>query len=91
MNQLINPVNTKRTCSDKAYYYKILDDVFGWKSKINPLIYPLIIPVNTKVAYSDKTFYYYTWDSVQRGYKPTFIFIALILTEILAEIVKLTH
>ena len=35
--------------------------------------------------------FYNIWDGVKRGYIPNFIFIALILTEILAEIVKLTH
>ena len=27
INPLVNPVDTKGTCSDKAYYYKIWDSV----------------------------------------------------------------
>ena len=65
--------------------------VISWTSNINPLINPLVNPVNTKGACSDKTYSYKIWNSVQRGFIPNFIFTALILTEILAEIVKLTH
>ena len=63
------------------------DWVIRWTSKINPLINPLVNPVYTK----DKTYYYKIWDSVQSGYIPNFIFTALVMIEILAEIVKLTH
>ena len=54
-------------------------------------INPLIDHVNTRGTYSDKTHYNNILNSVQRGNKPNFIFIAPILTKILAEIVKLIH
>ena len=63
------------------------DWVIGWNSKINPLINPLVKPVNTEDICADKIYYYKFWDTFQRGYIPNIIFI---VTELLAEIVKLT-
>ena len=54
-------------------------------SKINPSINP----VNTRGTCSNKTYYYNISVGVQRGYITNFIFTALILTELLTEIVKL--
>ena len=59
----------------------------GWKRKLNQLIKP----VNTRGTCSDKISYCNIWDSVLRGYIANFIFRALRLTNILAEIVKLTY
>ena len=47
-------------------------------------------PVNTRGTCSDKTYQYNFWDIVQRGHI-TNVFTTPILTEILAEIVKLIH
>ena len=63
------------------------DWVIGWKSEINPLINP----VNTRGTCSHTILSYKIWDSVQRGYILNFIFIATILTELLAEKVKITY
>ena len=57
------------------------------ESKINPLINP----VNTNGRCWDKNYYYNIWNSVQRDYISNFLFIAKILTKLLAEMVKLTH
>ena len=54
-------------------------------------ISPLINPVNTRGTCWDKNYYYNIWKSVQRGNISNFIFIAPILTEVLAKKIKLTH
>ena len=45
----------------------------------------------TPGGHVSKAYYYNNWDSVKRGFIPNFRFIASILTEISAEIIKLTH
>ena len=57
------------------------------ESKINPPINP----VNNRGTCPDKTYCHNIWNIAQRGFITNFIFIAPILTELSAEIVKLTH